>query len=545
MLERLIVHNYVLIDSLDISFSDGFSVLTGETGSGKTIMLGAISLLLGAKADREAIRRGFDSAEVTGLFRVVSPAVLAWLDDKGVEIEDGELLIRRIIKASGRSSYTVNGSPITRIEGKELGELLVDVSSQHAQQSLMRPNVMRELLDEASGNSLCAYHKLYQEMLEAEEKVREIEEMIQKGSEQADYMRFALSELEGAGLREGEEEELRERIRVMDSSEFLRASISSVMDELRSASSSLSDSLSTLRKAEKKDSSLSDLSERMENIDIECSDIILTLRDHLAGIDFSEEDLESANARLSVIQRVKKRYGGTVEEAMRRRDEYRERLRVSDDGEVLLADARLSLGKARQSVSAEAARLSESRKRGAKKLERSVEERLRRLGMESAVFTILVERGSDPGPDGMDDISFMIAPNKGERLSPIQNSASGGELSRIMLALKSSISGGGNVGTLLFDEIDAGIGGAVASAVADELKALSSSRQVIAITHLPQLAVKASRHFLVYKEEMGGRTISHIREIEGEDRVREIARLLSGETSDISLEHAAALLEVQ
>ena len=545
MLERLIVHNYVLIDSLDISFSDGFSVLTGETGSGKTIMLGAISLLLGAKADREAIRRGFDSAEVTGLFRVVSPSVLAWLDDKGVEIEDGELLIRRIIKASGRSSYTVNGSPITRIEGRELGELLVDVSSQHAQQSLMRPNVMRELLDEASGNSLCAYHKLYQEMLEAEEKVREIEEMIQKGSEQADYMRFALSELEGAGLREGEEEELRERIRVMDSSEFLRASISSVMDELRSASSSLSDSLSTLRKAEKKDSSLSDLSERMENIDIECSDIILTLRDHLAGRDFSEEDLESANARLSVIQRVKKRYGGTVEEAMRRRDEYRERLRVSDDGEVLLADARLSLGKARQSVSAEAARLSESRKRGAKKLERSVEERLRRLGMESAVFTILVERGSDPGPDGMDDISFMIAPNKGERLSPIQNSASGGELSRIMLALKSSISGGGNVGTLLFDEIDAGIGGAVASAVADELKALSSSRQVIAITHLPQLAVKASRHFLVYKEEMGGRTISHIREIEGEDRVREIARLLSGETSDISLEHAAALLEVQ
>ena len=545
MLERLVVHNYVLIDSLDISFSDGFSVLTGETGSGKTIMLGAISLLLGAKADREAIRRGFDSAEVTGLFRVVSPSVLAWLDEKGVEIEDGELLIRRIIRASGRSSYTVNGSPITRVEGRELGEMLVDVSSQHAQQSLMRPGVMRELLDGASGNSLCAYHQLYQEMGEAEEKVSEIEEMIHKGAEQADYMRFALSELEGAELREGEEEELRERIRVMDSSEFLRASISSVMDELRAASSSLSDSLSTLRKAEKKDSSLSDLSERMENIDIECSDIILTLRDHLADIDFSEEDLESANARLSVIQRVKKRYGGTVEEAIRRREEYRERLRVSDDGEALLADARARLDKARQAVMTEAIRLSESRKRGAKKLERSVEDRLRRLGMESAVFTIRVERGSEPGPDGIDDVSFMIAPNKGERLSPIQNSASGGELSRIMLALKSSISGGGDIGTLLFDEIDAGIGGTVASAVADELKGLSASRQVIAITHLPQLAVKASRHFLVYKEEKGGRTISHIREIEGDERVKEIARLLSGETSDISLEHAASLLEVQ
>ena len=545
MLERLVVHNYVLIDSLDISFSDGFSVLTGETGSGKTIMLGAISLLLGAKADREAIRRGFDSAEVTGLFRVVSPSVLAWLDEKGVEIEDGELLIRRIIRASGRSSYTVNGSPITRAEGRELGGMLVDVSSQHAQQSLMRPGVMREMLDGASGNSLCAYHQLYQEMAEAEEKVSEIEEMIHKGAEQADYMRFALSELEGAELREGEEEELRERIRVMDSSEFLRASISSVMDELRAASSSLSDSLSTLRKAEKKDSSLSDFSERMENIDIECSDIILTLRDHLTGIDFSEEDLESANARLSVIQRVKKRYGGTVEEAIRRREEYRERLRVSDDGEALLADARARLDKARQAVMTEAIRLSESRKKGSKKLERSVEERLRRLGMESAVFTIRVERGGEIGPDGIDDVSFMIAPNKGERLSPIQNSASGGELSRIMLALKSSISGGGDIGTLLFDEIDAGIGGTVASAVADELKGLSASRQVIAITHLPQLAVKASRHFLVYKEEKGGRTISHIREIEGDERVKEIARLLSGETSDISLEHAAALLEVQ
>ena len=545
MLERLIVRNYVLIDSLDISFSDGFSVLTGETGSGKTIMLGAISLLLGAKADKEAIRKGYESAEVSGLFRISSPSVLAWLDEKGVETEDGELLIRRIIRESGRSSYTLNGSPITRMEGRELGEMLVDVSSQHAQQSLMRPGVMRTLLDGASGNSLDSYHELYQSMKEAEERVGEIEEMIRKGAEQADYMRFAFDELEGAGLIEGEEEELRERISVMDSSEFLRSSISSVMDELRSASSALSDSLSTLRKAAKKDSSLSELSERMENVDIECSDIVLTLRDHLSGIDFSEEDLERANARLSVIQRVKKRYGGTVEEAIRRREEYRERLRISDDGEALLTEARERLDKVRSSLMAEAARLSESRKRGARKLERSVEERLRRLGMASAVFKVQVERSAEAGPDGIDEVSFLIAPNKGEKLSPVQGTASGGELSRIMLALKSSISGGGDVGTLLFDEIDAGIGGTVASAVAVELKALSASRQVIAITHLPQLAVKASRHFLVYKEETGGRTISRIREIEGEERIKEIARLLSGETSDISLEHAAALLEVQ
>ena len=189
--------------------------------------------------------------------------------------------------------------------------------------------------------------------------------------------------------------------------------------------------------------------------------------------------------------------------------------------------------------------MSEARKKGAKALERSVEEHLHRLGMEKALFRISLSRMDNPGPDGIDEVSFLIAPNKGEKLSPIQSTASGGELSRIMLALKSSIKGGGDIETMLFDEIDSGIGGKVASSVADELKDLSRINQVIAITHLPQLAVKAGCHFLVYKEEKGGRTMTRIVRIEGEERVKEIARLLSGETSAISLEHARALLEVQ
>lgn len=545
MLEHLTVRNYVLIDSLDINLRDGFSVLTGETGSGKSIMLGAISLLLGAKTDRSVIRAGSASAEIAGVFYTERPAVLSFLQEKGIVCEDGEIVIRRSIKESGRSAYTVNGSPMTLHEGRALGSLLVDISSQNNQQSLMRPEVQLGMLDQISDADLSHYRALYRKMKDAEKREEEVRTLIERSAEESDYMRFALSELDSAALAEGEEEELRARIRIMNASEFLRASISSAIEELKAASSSLSDSYSTIRKAEKKDEGLSSLSERLESLDIECSDILLTLRSHLSSIDYSESDLEDANSRLSVIQRVKKKYGGTVEEALRRRDEYRAKLSIADDGERALDDAVRELEKARADAMDEALRISEIRKRGAKKLERSVEERLGRLGMDKAVMRISIERRKVLTPDGLDIVSFLIAPNKGEKLSPLESTASGGELSRIMLALKTSIKGSEDVDTMLFDEIDAGIGGSVASAVADELRSLSSRIQVIAITHLPQLAVKAGSHFLVYKEEKDGRTISHINEIDGDERVMETARLLSGETSAISLEHARALLEVQ
>ena len=545
MLESLSVRNYVLIDSLDITFRDGFTVLTGETGAGKSIMLGAISLLLGARADRAAIRKGAESAEISGIFRTERPAVLLWLDGKGIMDDDGTIIIRRVIRESGRSVYTVNGTPVTRNEGHELGSLLVDISSQHGEQSLLRPESLLSLLDEVSGSDIPGYRMRYMKAKEAEKRLHEIEDLVRRGEAESDFMRFALNELDAASLREGEEDELRSRIKLMNASEFIRSSLSSAIEELRNASSSLSGTLSTLRKAERKDDGLISLSERVENLDIECSDVLLTLRERLSDIDFSDADLEEANERLSTIQRVRKKYGGTVEEALRRREEYRSKLRIADDGERMLEAAERELCEAEDALLSEARALSERRKRGAKGLSRSVEERLHKLGMEKAVFTIEVERRDSPGPDGMDSVRFLIAPNRGEKLSPVQNTASGGELSRLLLAIKSVTKGGGDIETLLFDEIDAGIGGAVASSVAEEIKALSSGTQIIAITHLPQLAVRAGSHFLVSKEECGGRTISRIREITGEERVEETARLLSGETSAISLDHARSLLEVQ
>ena len=545
MLEQLTVRNYVLIENLDVGFNDGFSVITGETGSGKSIILGALSLLLGAKADKDAIRKGCSSAEASGVFISSSPLVKAWLEDHDAEGEDGEIIIRRTVKESGRSLYTVNGIPVSRKEGEELGSLLVDISSQHAHQTLLRPGVYREMLDDHAGNGdlLAEYRREYTSLRAMEKERKRLSEEMARNAEERDYIEFCLSELEKAGLKEGEEEEIKKRLDVINSSEAIRENLSAAIDELRAGSSAISEALSYLSKAVRKDPALLELEERLEPVSIEAEDIAMTLRSKLSSLEFSEAELEELNSRLSVIQKMKRRFGGSVGKAIQTMEEYREKLHVIDDGDSLLEDLEKKINAVSVRVYELADRLSSSRTAAAEKLEKSISGVLRELGMPSAVFHISVER-TDEGPDGADSVSFLIAPNKGEKLSYVQDTASGGELSRILLAIKASTGCGNGAETLLFDEIDAGLGGESANKVGDELRKLSSSSQVIAITHLPQIAVRASSHYLVSKEERDGRTVSCIRQIGGEEREKETARLLSGSTSGISLEHARSLLKI-
>lgn len=546
MLEHLSVRNYVLIDHLDIDFHSGFTVLTGETGSGKTIMLGALSLLLGAKADRNDVRLGENSAEITGLFSVSSKAVFDWADEHGIEIEDNEILIRRLIKATGKGAYTVNGSPVTVKEGEELGHMLVDVSSQHSHQSLLRNDVLRSILDKFSSleKEKDSYTESYKALRSIENEIKELEERVRRSREEADYMRFSLGELEKADLREGEEEELKKEVEIMGSSEFLKENLSAAISEMKSASASLGEALDAVRKASKKDDRLAAEADRTESIGIEADDIMLSLRGYFESIDYSESDLEEKNSRLMVLQRIRRKYGGSIEEAIRRRDEYRLKLEESENSEEILESLRKKRNTAYEDAVGRAEKLLSERKRGALRLSHKIEEMLHLLGMKAAIFEIRTERTETLNPDGMDRISFLIAPNKGEKLSPIENTASGGELSRIMLALKVTVNASGDA-SMLFDEIDTGIGGTVANAVGEEMKKLAEREQVIAITHLAQIASRASSHYLVEKEEKNGRTMTRIRCVEGEERVKEIARLLSGETSDLSLEHARMLLKVQ
>ena len=546
MLEHLTVRNYVLIDYLDIDFNPGFTVLSGETGSGKTIMLGALSLLLGAKADRNDVRLGKDFAEVSGLFSVSSPLILAWLEAHGIEREDESILIRRLIKVSGKGAYTVNGTPITVKEGDELGHLLVDISSQHSNQWLLKNDVLRAILDKFSSldGKLSEYKASYRAMRELEKEISELEIRVRKSREEEDFMRYSLKELENADLKEGEEDELKREVSIISSSEYLKESLSSALSEVRSASSALEEALSAIRKSSEKDDRLIAERDRTESIQIEAEDIALSLRGYLESIDFSEVELEEKNSRLMTLQRIRHRYGGSIEEAIRRRDEYRKKLEESENSEDILLSLKKRHDAAAEKARKEAEELLSERKRGAIRLSHSIEENLHRLGMQSAVFEIRIERTEDMNADGMDRISFLIAPNKGEKLSPIESSASGGELSRILLALK-VIDSEGSDRTMLFDEIDTGIGGTVANAVGEEMRNLSHKEQVIAITHLAQIASRASSHYLVEKTEKDGRTTTDIRGVTGDERVKEIARLLSGETSDLSLEHARMLLEVQ
>lgn len=544
MIERIHVKNYVLIDSLDLDFRSNFIAISGETGSGKSILLGALSLLLGAKADKSAIRNGYNETEISASFYTENSNVLAWCEKHGIEVEDNTLVLRRIIKAEGRSLYTLNGTPITRVEGEEIGLELVDFSSQHSHHSLMRKDVLRSLLDENSDtlSLLSTYRDSYKRLKEKEEEINELKKLIEKGKEERDYIEYCLEEIEKANLISGEEDELKEKLKKQGNSEFLFQNLENALDELKSVSSSLSSSLSSIAKAEKKDSSLSSCSSRVESLEIEAEDIYETIRDYVSSLSFSEIEIEQMNSRLSTIQRLKRRFNcNTLEDLISIKDEYKEKLGMIDDSSSLLEKKEKEEAIIRKECEKNAEELSLKRRKGALSFQKRIEDKLHNLAMDSAKFIISVEE-DELGLNGKDKIDFLLSANKGEKISSISECASGGEMSRIYLAIKASSESRSSIETMIFDEIDSGLGGETANCVRDELSLLGKKCQVIIITHLPQLASKAEEHFLVKKEEEEERTVSRIKRIEGEERTREIARLLSGNISSISLEHAKLLL---
>ncbi len=549
MLERLEVRNYVLIKSLVMEFPDGFAVLTGETGSGKSIILGALGLVLGEKARADIVRQGEKEAHVEALFSYRSGGeVEAYLKSCGLDSEDGGLFIQRIVRSSGRSIMSVNGYSVSREQLEELGRMLVDVSSQHAHQSLLRPSVQLSLLDKAAktGELLASYRKAYEAYNEALAESARLVEENEKAGREADYIRFCLDEIEKADVKPGEDDELADELRRISQSGMLTEELDEALELMRGGSqsgalSTLNHALNAVRKAMKADPSLESYAGRIESASIEIEDIAASLGDYLSGLSFSEDELEEKNARLSLLQRMKKKYGGSLEAVLSKRDEFRSALETIENFEDLLKENAKKVVRCREEMNALGSKLTGMRTRCASALEKSIMDKLSGLGLRNACFRIAVG-GREASPSGFDDVVFLLAANRGEKEGPISQVASGGELSRIMLAVKSALSAEDEVETLLFDEIDSGLGGTVANSVAKELETLSRSHQVIAISHLAQIAAKAGTHFLVNKTEEGDRTVSTIGEISGEERVDEIARLLSGEVGKLSREHARSLL---
>ena len=551
MLERLEIRNYVLIKNLVLDFSTGFAVITGETGSGKSIILGALSLILGEKARQDIVRQGEKEAQINALFSYSEgSAVDCYLKGKGLEGEDGGLFIQRVIRQNGRSIMSINGLSVNRSELEELGSLLVDVSSQHAHQSLLKKDVQLSLIDKAShaARFLDDYRIAYNAHKEAVKEKARLEEENEKILQELDYIRFCLDEMEKADVRPGEDEQLAEELGRMSQAENLTQSLEETIALLRGgmeegALSILTRAENAISKAARADTTLEQYASRIEAAGIDLDDLASSLREYLSSFTFSEAELEEKSSRLALLQRLKKKYGGSLEALCERRDSYRERVDSAENFDDLIKDAQKKIETTKARLADLGSRLSKERRKSAQELEKTITSNLHELGLGDAVFHIEISQ-TEPSYNGMDDVVFTLAANKGEKAGPVSQVASGGELSRIMLAVKSALSGVDEVNTLLFDEIDAGLGGHAANAVAVQLEKLSRTHQVIAITHLAQIAAKAGTHFCVSKKEDAGRTISTIEEIEGEERIKEIARLLSGEVSDIAIEHARSLLEV-
>ncbi|MFA6774941.1 MAG: DNA repair protein RecN [Sphaerochaetaceae bacterium] len=552
MLESLSIRHYALIDDAQIEFGPGLTVITGETGAGKSIILGALSLLLGDKAENDVIRSGCDSASVSATFSFVRPgnALLLALDGMGLSLEDGSLVLSRTLKANGRSTITIQGVAKTRAELAQVGALLVDVSAQRDHQSLFLPSKQRDVLDAYGKNggnlsSFLRHWNVFQQLLRQK---AELEAAMKDSSREADYLSYAISEIENATIKEGEDETVADEIRVASSYEQIHTHLETVcgllngMGEGEGAVLLLKDADKEMACASRLDPDLAELRSRLESASIECGDIAETIRERIGKMRYSQEKLDELQARLSLLQRLKKKYGPSLSEVMSFLESSRKKIDAGTHGAERLVETERRIKEEKGELDAFAAVISDERKKAAAKLSGEIETRLHELGMEKATFSIDVIH-CDLSSTGSDDVSFSICANPGLESHHIADVASGGELSRILLALKATLEKDDEVGTLVFDEIDAGIGGAVAIAVGDQLKGLGASHQVIIITHLASIAAKADAHFVVSKDIEMGSSFTHIQPVDGETRVKEIARMLSGDSaSEISLEHARQLL---
>lgn len=546
MLESIDIMNLALIEDIHIDFEEGFNVLTGETGAGKSIILGALGLLMGDKADSSLVRTGADEAGVHAVVAMEEHnPLLAMLEEKGIFPEDGTLLIRRVVKRNGRGTIHIQSIPVTRSDLATISDVLFDMHGQHEHQSLLSSDRQRRVLDNYAGlePALVEYGEFYRSLEQMCQEYRTREQVMVQASREVDYLRFVVEEFEKAKVEADEDVRLEEEIRILSQFETIHENLEIVHGNLgEGAYSSLSTAVQAMRRASKADGSLVELSSRLEGVLLEARDIAETIRDRLSNMSFSQERLDGLQSRLAQLQRLKKKYGPSLDEVIAFASDAARRLAEGEEGDEYLSELAKKIEQQDMKVQNAAMALRRKRIEVAQTLQKQISSRLAHLGMPHVVFAIEVSE-RERSVHGADQIDFLFSANLGEPMRSLKEIASGGELSRVMLAVKTVLAEADDVETLVFDEVDAGIGGAVAIAVGEQMAKLAGARQVIAITHLASIASKANNHLVVHKDTLDGRTYTHIRRVGGEDRIREIARMLSGHGEDKkALDHARSLM---
>lgn len=550
MLIELRIKDYAVIHDLTLELGSGLSVLSGETGAGKSIIVGALSLLLGERAASDTVRTGAERAMVEAVFDVATyPKLGVQLDDLGIEAEDGLLILRREVAAVGRNRAWINESPTTARTVGELGRSLVDLHGQHEHQTLLRKDTQRHILDafgEAEEDA-SAVEEAYEELGGLEAKLRELQDHRRELASRVDFLRFQMRELEEADVQSGEEEALTEESGRLENSEELLGETTRIHDELYSAEGALTDKVSglaqTLARLKEWDPALEGPHEELQGAYHALAEVGRDLSDYVGGLRHDPGRLEEVRSRLDLIHSLKRKYGPTAEDVIASRDRVRAKLDEVEDGgwdeDTLAAE----VDRTRSDLIAAAARLSEKRQAAATRLEEEVEALLPDLGLPSGTFKVQMDTLPEVKSRGAESIEFLVSVNAGFPPNSLARVASGGELSRVMLTLKAILAQVDQVPTLVFDEIDAGIGGQVASLVAAKLKDVARYHQVFVVTHLPQLASQARSHLLVEKDEREGLAVTAVRGLTGDARVREIARMLGGDPeSETSQDHARELL---
>lgn len=557
MLLELRIENYAVIDNLAVEFAPGLNLLTGETGAGKSIIIDALSLLLGDRASGDVIRHGTEKAVVSGVFEAESKSLERILAENGIDPEGSQVIIKREVTAGGKGRVFVNNQPATVALLKLLAPALASIHAQNENILSFDAEARLALLDAYSGNdsALEQVQQRFEEWSAIRRQMTELERDEQDRLRMVDLWSFQKKEIEAARLEPGEDQKLETEKRVLANAEKLHMAAAACFDLLYDSESSVAAHLALARKHLEElarfDGKFNEAIPSLESAKLTVEDISTTVRDYADAIDASPERLAQVEDRLALFDRLKRKYGATVDEVIAYGEDVARKLNEVENREEIIAGLKKQLAAAAEAYLAAARGISRRRYTAARELQKLVEAEINQLAMKSQ-FKIEVSGSDEPANwtrSGFDDVAYLISTNPGEPLKPVEQIASGGELSRVMLALKSTVEAGkktkgGTQKTLVFDEIDSGIGGRAAEAVGKKLKSLSRANQVLCITHLPQIASFADHHYLIEKKEVSGRTRTSVRLLTSEQRTEEIARMLSGaKLTETSRQHAEQLLK--